>query len=202
MTVRSLGYELPGVGACWGLVDETTADRLSAPSDYLAAEATRGLSPNTICRRASTLAEYFQWAGDGSVDPLAPQSKDLNNYLSALQTTRKRHALSDPILTMPGDDRRRSPSTVAERVRDVKDFCGGPATVGTWRPRPPRWWATGGRPVPRKAACRACLRRNGWRWRRLGCHTVTGSWWNSSVVGYAKERRWDYWCRTGIRMRP
>lgn len=115
---------MPGVGPCWGLVDDTTADRLSAPSDYLAAEATRGLSPNTICRRASTLAEYFQWAADVGIDPMAPQSQDLNNYLSALQSTRKRHPLSDPILTMPGDDRRRSASTVAERVRDVKDFVG------------------------------------------------------------------------------
>lgn len=121
--VRS--FRLPSGAHCWGLIEEKAPgerNRVDPPSDFLVAQAARNLSPNSVTRHATSLQQWWQWALDMDLNPLAPDSMDLSNFVLVLQSTPKRGPLSSSLRLLPGDDRRRSSSTVRYRVDDLKAF--------------------------------------------------------------------------------
>jgi site-specific recombinase XerD len=123
--VYAKSFRLRSGAHCWGLIEEVVPGerhRLDPPSDFLVAEAARNVSPNTVTRRATSLQQWWQWAVDTGLSPLAPDSKDLSSFVLALQSTPKRGPLSSPLLLLPGDGRRRSSSTVRYRVDDLRAF--------------------------------------------------------------------------------
>lgn len=107
------------------LIVERTASglrRVDAPSDWLLEQAVATDSPNTLKSLAISVAQWWCWALESGVDPLATDAARFARFVSALQTIPQGLPLTSPIRGLPDDPRLRAGSTVRLRVIQVKQF--------------------------------------------------------------------------------
>jgi len=123
-SVYATKFELRPGRECWLIVrrDGETLKRVDTPSDWLVEQCVAWAAVNTLKTRANALVLWWRWCGASSVDPMKATATEFSGFLLALQSVPKDHALTSVVRALPGDQRLRAASTVAQTANHVKAF--------------------------------------------------------------------------------